>query len=130
MTHELNNVPMDPVESSILVIRGQMVILDRHLAKLYNVPIRTLHDAVKWNPERFQPGSAFQLTTDEARVLDLAVGQRPGRKYVKRPYVFTADSILTFSSMFRSERAIQANRQILYALIRQWEMLTSKSPFW
>lgn len=53
------------VESLIRVIRGQQVMLDRDLAKLYGVETRRLNEQVKRNIERFPEDFMFQLTKEE-----------------------------------------------------------------
>ena len=47
------NSVVGPVESFIQTIRGQRVILDADLAKIYGVPTRQLNQAVKRNLDRF-----------------------------------------------------------------------------
>ena len=58
-------VPIEPV-SSIRVVRGQRVIIDRDLAAIYGVETRVLNQAVKRNADRFPRDFMFQLTRDEA----------------------------------------------------------------
>ena len=54
-----------PVESRILILRHQRVILDSDLAELYGVPVRQLNQQVKRNRERFPADFMFQLTAKE-----------------------------------------------------------------
>ena len=58
-----------PIENLIHIIRGQQVMLDSDLAKLYGVETRVLNQAVKRNIERFPVDFMFQLTKDEAENL-------------------------------------------------------------
>jgi ORF6N domain-containing protein len=53
------------LEPLILVVRGQRVILDADLARLYGVTTRALNQAVKRNADRFPMDFAFQLTAEE-----------------------------------------------------------------
>lgn len=64
-----NNSGLMPVENLILIIRGQQVMIDSDLAKLYGVETRVLNQAVKRNIERFPEDFMFQLTKDEAENL-------------------------------------------------------------
>lgn len=64
------------VEDLILTIRGQKVILDSALARLYGVETRSLNQQVRRNPERFPPDFMFQLTAAEARHLRLQSATR------------------------------------------------------
>ncbi|MBO4417764.1 MAG: ORF6N domain-containing protein [Bacteroidales bacterium] len=59
------DTPQVAIESRILTIRGQQVILDRDLAGFYGVETKTLNQAVKRNPERFPEYYRFQLTKEE-----------------------------------------------------------------
>lgn len=58
-----------PIESSILVLRGQRVILAADLAKIYGVETRALNQAVKRNQERFPEDFTFRLTREETMAL-------------------------------------------------------------
>jgi len=135
MTHELISIPEKSVEHSILLIRGQKVILDRTLAELYGVSTSVLNQAVRRNPERFPSDFMFQLTMDEAKALESArlrsqivTLKKPQGKHVKyRPYAFTEHGILMLSSVLRSERAVQVNIQIMRTFVRLREMLASNA---
>ena len=58
-------VPLEQIERSIHVIRGQRVMLDSDLAALYGVTTMALNQAVKRNRERFPVDFAYQLTQQE-----------------------------------------------------------------
>jgi hypothetical protein len=58
-----------PIESLILTLRGQKVILDADLAGLYGVPTKRFNESFKRNRERFPDDFAFQLTAEEFAVL-------------------------------------------------------------
>jgi hypothetical protein len=45
--------------------KGQKVMLDFHLAEIYQVETKVLNQAVKRNTERFPAGFMFQLSTKE-----------------------------------------------------------------
>jgi hypothetical protein len=60
------SVSTDQINGSILLMRGQRVILDRDLAAIYGVETRTLNQAVKRNAARFPEDFMFQLTPEEA----------------------------------------------------------------
>ena len=53
------------VTQSIVVVRGQRVLLDAELAALYGVPTKALNQAVKRNSARFPPDFLLRLTTAE-----------------------------------------------------------------
>ena len=58
-------VLVERIERSIFLIRGQKVILDYDLADLYDVPTKSLKQAVRRNMERFPPDFKFDLTPEE-----------------------------------------------------------------
>src|ERR1039458_3773773 len=61
--------PKKPIESLILTLRGQKVILDADLAELYGVPTKRFNEAFKRNRERLPDDFAFQLTAEEFAAL-------------------------------------------------------------
>ncbi len=58
-------IPIERIERSILMIRGQKVMLDRDLAELYGVETRALNQAVRRNIDRFPEDFMFRLTREE-----------------------------------------------------------------
>ena len=67
-------IPVDQIESIILLIRGQKVILSRDLAQLYGVATGNLNKAVKRNIDRFPNDFMFQLTAEEYKSLRFHFG--------------------------------------------------------
>jgi len=57
------------VESKLVNVRGQMVLLDRDVADLYGVQTREINQAVRNNPEKFPTGYIWELTKDESTTL-------------------------------------------------------------
>src|SRR4029077_14995777 len=106
-------VPTDRAGLVILTVRGQNVMLDVNLARLYGVPTKALNRAVKRNRERFPEDFMFQLTNEEAEDLRRQTGTSSrwgGRRYL--PYVFTEQGVAMLSSVLRSRRAILVNIEI------------------
>lgn len=112
-------VTIDLIERKIYVVRGQKVMLDSDLAKLYAVETKMLNRAVKRNLERFPEDFMFQLTEDEDESLRFQIGTskkgRGGRRYM--PYVFTEQGVAMLSSVLNSERAVQVNIGIMRAFV-------------
>ena len=61
--------PVELIVRRIYLIRSQRVMLDTHLAELYEVPTFRLNEAVKRNSNRFPEDFMFQLTAEEAQVV-------------------------------------------------------------
>jgi hypothetical protein len=117
---------VERIESRILVIRGQKVMLDASLAGLYAVTTKALNQAVKRNLVRFPGDFMFQLTAEEATLLrsqsvTLKTGRGRHRKY--QPYAFTEQGVAMLSSVLRSERAMLVNVEIMRAFVRLRRML-------
>lgn len=106
------------VEKRIVLIRGQKVMLDRHLAALYGVPTRYLNRAVARNSDRFPPDFMFRLTRDEWAVLKSQIGISRWGGDRALPAAFTEHGVAMLSSVLRSGRAAQANVAIMRAFVR------------
>jgi hypothetical protein len=114
------------VERMILLVRGQRVMLDEDLARMYGVATKTLVRAVKRNIERFPGDFMFQLDREEAEALRSQIVTskgRGGRRYL--PYVFTEQGVAMLSSVLRSPRAIAVNVQIMRAFVHLRQLLSS-----
>jgi phage regulator Rha-like protein len=125
-TKNLSLIPAERIEKSILLIRGQKVLLDQDLAVLYGVHTGLLVRAVKRNIERFPNDFMFQLSRKEFDTLRFHFGiskKRGGRRYP--PYVFTEHGVAMLSSVLNSTRAVLVNIEIVRAFVRLRETLSS-----
>jgi hypothetical protein len=108
------------IERSIHVIRGQRVMLDSDLAKLYGVPTHRLNEQVSRNKERFPSDFAYQLTQQEFTALisqnAISKAGRGGRR--KRPWVFTEQGVAMLSSVLKSPTAVRVNIEIMRTFVR------------
>lgn len=116
-----------PVESRILILRHQKVILDTDLAELYGVPVKRLNEQVKRNRERFPADFMFQLTAKEAEDLRsqsaTSKPTRGGRRYL--PYAFTEHGAIMAATVLNSERAVEMSVFVVRAFVRLREMLST-----
>jgi len=113
-------VKVEPVESLIQSLRGERVMLDSDLARIYGVETKALNRAVKRNRERFPQDFMFQLTVEEANSLrcqsgTLKTGRGQHRKFL--PYAFTEQGVAMLSSVLRSRRAVLVNVEIMRAFV-------------
>ena len=100
-------------------------MLDRDLAKLYNVPTKTLNQAVKRNIKRFPIDFMFRLTKSEKKELVTNCDRFSSLKHsTSLPYAFTEHGILMLSSILNSERAILVNIEIMRTFTRLRKILT------
>ena len=119
--------PAFAVESRILFLRHQRVILDLDLAQLYGVPVKRLNEQVKRNQERFPSDFLFQLTEKEHNALRSQFAtskkRRGGRRYT--PYAFTEHGAIMAATVLNSERAVQMSVFVVRAFVRLREMLAT-----
>src|ERR1044072_49930 len=130
-------VSVGRIEGAIFSIRGERVMLDRDLARLYQVPTSVLNQAVKRSLERFPEDFMFRLTVDEAGTWlaeNLSSRSRSQNVILKRgqnikhlPYAFTEHGILMLSSVLKSERAIHVNIEIMRAFVKLRSLLVLNS---
>ena len=111
-------VPARGIETGIILLRGQRVMLSSDLAGLYGVTIGALVQAVKRNLARFPADFMFQLTWEEARSRSQFVILKHGRNVKYRPYAFTEQGVAMLSSVLRSQRAIRVNVEIMRAFVQ------------
>ena len=119
-------IPQEHIENKILLIRGQKVMLDRDLVKLYGVSTKRLNEQVRRNIRRFPPDFLLYLNKEEAKSLrsQFATLKR-GQHSKYRPYAFTELGVAMFSSVLNSERAIEVNIQIMRAFVKLRHVLAT-----
>ncbi len=111
-------IPKERIARSILVVRGQKVLLDADLATLYGVPTKVLNQALRRNRERFPADFVFQLTSEEAACLRSQIVTSNGRGGRRtRPFAFTEQGVAMLSSVLRSPRAVAVNVEIMRAFV-------------
>ena len=115
------------IQNNIFEVRGCRVMLDYHLAELYQVETRALKQAVKRNIERFPSDFMFVLTQEEANLLlSIGVSQNvipPAYNFgVAMPMAFTEQGVAMLSSVLRSKVAIEVNISIMRAFVLMRQM--------
>lgn len=115
------------VESRMVALRGQTVLLDRDVADFYGVETRAVNQAVRNNPEKFPDGYVFALTDDEAKSLRSKIlildGASAGRgQHSKHGYkAFTERGLSMLATILKGERATHTTLAIIetYAQVRE-----------
>ena len=115
------------IQNNIFEVRGCRVMLDYHLAELYQVETRALKQAVKRNIERFPSDFMFVLTQEEANLLlSIGVSQNvipPDYNFgVAMPMALTEQGVAMLSSVLRSKVAIEVNISIMRAFVLMRQM--------
>ena len=116
----------ESISSLIYIIRGEKVMLDLDLAKLYGVETRRLKEQVRRNIDRFPGDFMFVLNSEELNNLrsQFATSSWGGSRYGHM--AFTEQGVAMLSGVLTSERAIMVNIQIMRVFTKVREILTDK----
>ncbi len=125
MEFELENI-----KEMIYVIRGQRVMLDSDLAKLYGVETKRVNEQVRRNPDRFPKDFMLICNSDEIEVLKSQIATTNVAsiwKHKRRspPMMFTENGVAMLSTVLNSKQAIQVNIAIMriFTKLRSFHML-------
>ena len=102
------------IENRIFTCRGAQVMLDYHLAELYQVKTKRLNEQVKRNIKRFPESFMFQLSQTEWKNLQSQIATAKRRAL---PYVFTEQGVAMLASVLRSEIAVNVSIAIMTAFV-------------
>jgi len=138
-----------PIESLILTLRGQKVILDADLAELYGVPTKRLNEQVKRNADRFPEDFIFQLTAQEWSNLksqiapssleipytegavpnwsQFATSSKRHRGAVYRPTAFTEHGAIMVATILNSPEAVAMSVFVVRAFMQMREQLAANA---
>lgn len=138
-------IMLNNIQSKIYTIRGLQVMIDRDLAKLYDVETKVLNQAVKRNIERFPEKFRFQLSKQEKDKLVanfdrfdiyddtnsnlksqiVTSSSHGGRRTL--PYAFTEQGVSMLSAVLRSKTAIRISIQIMDAFVNMRKFITNNA---
>jgi hypothetical protein len=115
------------IEQSIHLLRGQRVMLDFDLARLYGVTTARLNEQVQRNRERFPDDFAFQLSRQEfTDLMSQIATSKPGSGGRRKlPWAFTEHGVAMLSSVLRSATAVRVNIEIVRAFVRLRRLLAT-----
>ena len=125
MSHAERQAAISAVQSRIVLLRGERIMLSSVLADLYGVEPRVLMQAVKRNAARFPGDFCFQLTRDEMAALRSRTVIPSWGGARTPPYAFTEQGVAMLSSVLRSDRAIAVNIEIMRTFVKLRAMLES-----
>jgi hypothetical protein len=136
-----------PLDSLILTIRGEKVIIDADLAEIYGVPTKRLNEAVKRNSDRFPADFVFQLKPADVASLksqfatsnaqtpvsqydgvlkpQFATSTRGGRRTL--PYAFTEHGALMAANVLNSQEAVKMSVYVVKAFIKQRHLILTQT---
>ncbi len=120
---------LERVERGILLIRGQRVIMDADLAKLYGVSVKALNQAVKRNSDKFPDDFIFRLAKKEAqewgRLRSHFVTLKRGQHIKYLPYAFTEHGAIMAAMVLNSPQAVRMSVFVVRAFVRLRALLFS-----
>lgn len=119
------NIP-ENIAETIQYFRGHKVILDFHLAKLYEVETRSLKQQVKRNIDRFPQDFMFELGPTEINDL-VSQNVIPNKRVLggAAPMAFTEQGVAMISSVLRSQKALDVNIAIMRTFVQLRKLLES-----
>ena len=123
--------PKEPLESLILTVRGQKVLLDADLAGIYGVPTKAFNQAVKRNVERFPEDFCFRLTAEEAEAVLRSRSQfvtlKRGQNIKYLPYAFTEHGAIMAATVLNSPEAVAMSVFVVRAFVQMRERLLANA---
>ena len=127
MNKHILPVTSKDVESRIVIVRGQHVLLDRDVAELYGVETKRINEAVKNNPEKFPPRCIIYLDEEESAVLrskisTLEPSQGKGHYSKYNFKAFTERGLYMLATILKSPRATQTTLAIIDTFVEVREM--------
>ncbi len=117
------------IDAVIRSVRGERVILDADLARIYGVETKAFNQAVKRNRQKFPPDFMFKLTRPEA--IDLLRAMGPGERRMRSqivtaskrnarhpPHAFTEHGAIMAANILHSPQAVQMSVFVVRAFIK------------
>jgi hypothetical protein len=121
------SAPVEHITRSILILRGQRVILDSDLAAIYGVSTGRFNEAVKRNIERFPEDFMLRLSASEyAALISQIATSKPGHGGRRKlPWAFTEHGAIQAANVLNSPRAIAMGVYVVRAFVQLRELLNS-----
>lgn len=119
------------VESKIIILREQQVILSNHVAELYGVATREVNQAVKNNPEKFPDGYVIELDKKEKDEVVKIFDNLGNLLYSpSNPKAFTEKGLYMLATILKSPKAVETTIAIVeaYAKLRELSRVITEVP--
>jgi hypothetical protein len=123
-------VRVEHISRTILLLRGQRIILDAELAALYGITTKALNQAVKRNVERFPEDFLFRLDHTEVEALNRSqsvTGSQKHRNPRFPPFAFTEHGAIMAATILNSPRAVEMSLYVVRAFVKLRELLASNA---
>jgi hypothetical protein len=117
---------VDKIESHIIELRGQKILLDHDLASLYGSSTKVLNQAVKRNRDRFPADFVFQINASEKREVVTNCDHLAKLKFSPRlPYAFTEHGAIMAATILNSPRAVEVSIFVVRAFVKLRQFVLS-----
>ena len=127
----MNTVTFAEVESKIIEIRGQQVIIDSDVAELYGVETREVNQALSRNLEKFPEGYIFELDAQEKDELITNCDHLKKLKFSPSfPKAFTERGLYMLATILKSAKATATTLAIIdtFAKVREVSRIVNTLP--
>ena len=116
------------IEGIIHTVRGERVILDADLARIYGVETKVLNQAAKRNHSKFPPDFLFELTAEEVEAVNhmrsqIVIASKRNVRY--RPFAFTEHGALMAATILNSPQGTQMSVFVMRAFVKMRALLTA-----
>ncbi|MGA3266177.1 MAG: ORF6N domain-containing protein [Verrucomicrobiota bacterium] len=125
VSYQTKIAPVLRIEEMIYSIRGQRVMLDFDLAKIYGVKLKRLNEQVRRNSGRFPKDFAFQLALQEFTDIRSQFATASKRNIRYLPWAFTEHGALMLASVLNSAIAVEASVRVVRAFLAMREQLAA-----
>lgn len=136
MSKELS-ISQNVIENQIFTVRKVQVMIDYHLAELYDVETKRINEQVKRNAKRFPENFMFQLSEAEWKNLQSQIATANNKVVLQSqsattkrrtiPFVFTEQGVAMLSAVLNSDTAIMVSIQVMNAFVKMRELLSDNS---
>lgn len=117
-----NPIAIEIIQSLIVDIRGQRVLLDSDVARIYGVDTKRINEAVKNNPEKFPEGYLVRLSEDEFENLRSKFSTAKFAKTRVTPTAFPERGLYMLATILKSPRATKATFAIIETFSKMREL--------
>lgn len=117
-------VKVGKIKQSILLIRGEKVIIDADLAEAYGVTTKALNQAIRRNADRFPPDFMFRLTKEEKQEVVTSCDHLKNLKFSPvNPCAFTEHGAIMAASVLNSPKAVEVSVFVVRAFVQLRETI-------
>jgi len=117
---ETNKIDFSGIEKVIITVKGQNVIIDSDVARIYNVETKEVNQAVKNNPEKFPSGYIVNANRDElVKIFDRFENLKHS---TVQPKAFTEKGLYMLATILKSPKATTATIAIIEAFAKLREL--------